>query len=101
MIELKLQENSSPFRSIKGAVELLESLEWYLSYKEVEGRIVLFRGDGPILSTDCRDALYAFVVGAALAYESLPSPMFEQFKANRDSSRHPRHIFPGLTPLQK
>jgi hypothetical protein len=80
---------------------LLESLEWYLSYKEVEGRIVLFRGDGPIFSTDSKDALYAFVVGAALAYESLPSSMFEEFKANRDASRHPRHIFPGLIPLRE
>jgi len=72
MVELKLQECDFPVRSIQGALELLEKLKWFLSYKEFDGRIVLFRGDRPIFSTDSKDALYAFVVGAAMALPFTP-----------------------------
>lgn len=100
MVEVKLQDCEFPARSIQGALELLEKLKWFLSYREFEGGIVLFRGDRPIFSADSKDAIYAFVVGAALAYYSLPNSMFEEFKASMDVPHWQRHAFPGLTPLQ-
>jgi hypothetical protein len=99
MLELKTGEWQLPGGSLRGAIELLESLHWYLSYKESDGRIVLFRGDRPIFSADSRDALDAFVCGAALAYRSLPEPIFNQFREYMDSIPGERHLFPGLTPL--
>jgi len=99
MLELKLKEWELPGGTLRGAIELLESLKWYLSYKESNGRIVLFIGDCPIFSTDSRDALDAFACGAAMAYRSLPKPIFKQFREHVDSIPGERHLFPGLTPL--
>jgi len=99
MLELKLKEWELPGGSLRTASEFLETLQWYLSYKESDGRIVLFIGDCPIFSTDSKDALDAFVCGAAMAYRSLPEPIFKQFREYRDSSPSKRHLFPGLTPL--
>jgi hypothetical protein len=99
MLELKIEEWQLPGGSLRGAIELLETLHWYLSYKASDGRIVLFRGDRPILSTDSMDTVDAFVCGAALAYRSLPEPIFKQLREHANSIPGERHSFPGLTPL--
>jgi hypothetical protein len=91
-----------PGGSLKAGSQFLESLWWYFYMRETNGRFYLYLGDRPFFSSDSRDALDAFILGAAFAYGSLPQPILEEYRV--DSRRHftpakERPSIPGLTPL--
>jgi len=101
MVELKLQECDFPVRSIQGALELLEKLKWFLSYKEFDGRIVLFRGTGR--SSARTQKMHSTLLWWVPQWLTIHSPIqcLKQFKASMDVPHWQRHIFPGLIPLQE
>lgn len=103
MLEVNVDESRPPGGSLRGAIESLERLHWYLYTKDVNGRVYLFRGDRPIFVADSRDAVDAFILGASLAYCSLPEPLFTQYEdylAKIATWPTNRPSIPGLTPVQ-
>lgn len=91
-----------PGGTVKGASEFLENLWCYFYTKGIKGRVYFFRGDRPYFAADSRDALEAFLLGAAWAYQSLPASILEEYREHlRKSSTPPekRPSMPGATPL--
>jgi hypothetical protein len=102
LLEVRIEESRLPGESMRGAIKYLEGLLWYLYTRDTEGGVCLFRGDRPIFTADSREAVDAFVLGATLAYRSLPEPMFKQYQEHLERSMTrptDRPSIPGLTPL--
>jgi len=88
-----------PGGSLRGAIEFLERLHWYLNIRESVGRISLFRGETPLFSADSKDAVEGFVYGAFMAYSSSPKALFKQYQEQMDSLKGSHASIPGLDPL--
>lgn len=79
MRDLTLEKTHLPSGSLTGALELLEKLHWHVKIEKARGIVHVLNGETVLLRTDSMDAVDALLYGAALAYLSLPAPIFEQY----------------------
>lgn len=73
-----------PNETLEGGIELANQLYWHLVVSESDGMWYVWAGGGEslIFKTDSQEAVDAFLYGVGLAYAVLPSPVFEQLKAD-------------------
>jgi hypothetical protein len=79
MIEFRYIEHL-PGSSLEGGLELLKSLEWHISYKQVGDTWWIWAGDQWVFKTDSRDTMEAFLYGMALSYAVLPDNILESIR---------------------
>lgn len=79
MRELTLEKSHLPEESFGGALSLLRDLHWFIRVEERSGFFYLLKGETVVLKTDSKDAVDTLLYGAALAYLSLPAPIFQQY----------------------
>ena len=76
MNELLMLEKYFPGGVLEGGIELANRLDWGLSVQMAGDSYVVSSGDEPILRTETKDALQAFIYGLGLAYAVLPEDLF-------------------------
>jgi len=76
MNELLMLEKYFPGSVLEGGIELANRLDWGLSVRMAGDSYVVSSGDEPILRTETKDALQAFIYGLGLAYAVLPENLF-------------------------
>jgi hypothetical protein len=81
MNDLLMLEKYFPGEKLEGGIELVNRLDWGLSVQMAGESYVVSSGDEPILRTDTKDALQAFIYGLGLAYAVLPEELFNNLEA--------------------
>ena len=81
MNELLMLEKYFPEENLEGGIALANRLDWGLSVRMAGESYVVSSGDEPILRTDTKDALQAFIYGLGLAYAVLPEKLFQSLEA--------------------
>ena len=84
MNELLMLEKYFPGRVLEGGIELANRLDWGLSVQMAGDSYVVSSGDEPILRTETKDALQAFIYGLGLAYAVLPEDLFIRLETALD-----------------
>ena len=79
MRDFALEKTHLPGSSFSGALQLLADLHWNVRIEESDAVFYVLKGETIVLKTDSRDAVDTLLYGAALAYLSLPAPIFEQY----------------------
>ena len=80
MNELLMLEKYFPGGVLEGGIELANRLDWGLSVRMAGDTYVVSSGDEPILRTETKDALQAFIYGLGLAYAVLPDELFSNLE---------------------
>jgi hypothetical protein len=80
MNELLMLEKYFPGSVLEGGIELANRLDWGLSVRMAGETYVVSSGDEPILRTETKDALQAFIYGLGLAYAVLPDELFSNLE---------------------
>jgi len=76
MNDLLMLDRYFPDGNLEGGIGLANRLDWGLTVKMAGDSFVVTSGDEPILRTDDKDALQAFIYGLGLAYAILPDELF-------------------------
>jgi hypothetical protein len=74
-------EKYFPGGNLEGGIDLANRLDWGLSVRQAGEDYVVSSGDEPILRTESKDALQAFIYGLGLAYAVLPDELFKNLEA--------------------
>lgn len=81
MNDLLMLEKYFPGGNLEGGIDLANRLDWGLSVRQAGEDYVVSSGDEPILRTESKDALQAFIYGLGLAYAVLPEELFQSLEA--------------------
>ena len=81
MNDLLMLERYFPGGKLEGGIDLANRLDWGLSVQMAGDGYVVSSGDEPILRTESKDALQAFIYGIGLAYAILPVDLFRSLEA--------------------
>jgi hypothetical protein len=81
MNDLLMLEKYFPDGNLEGGIELANRLDWGLTVQMAGLDYVVSSGDEPILRTESKDALQAFLYGLGLAYAVLPEDLFISLEA--------------------
>ena len=81
MNELLMLEKYFPGGALEGGIDLANRLDWGLTVRMAGEEYVVSSGDEPILRTESKDALQAFIYGLGLAYSVLPEELFQSLEA--------------------
>lgn len=76
MNDLLLLDKYFPGGTLEGGIELANRLDWGLAVQMAGLEYVVSSGDQPILRTESKDVLQAFIYGLGLAYAILPEELF-------------------------
>ncbi len=81
MNDLLMLDRYFPGGKLEGGIALANRLDWGLSVQMAGDSYVVSSGDEPILRTENKDALQAFIYGMGLAYAVLPQELFDSLEA--------------------
>ena len=73
--------DSLPGKTIEGGIEIANQLYWSITVRQSEQHWCVYSGEKPVLQTDSREGVDAFLYGLGLAYAVLPRPVFQQLRA--------------------
>ena len=80
MNDLLMLERYFPGGNLEGGIELANRLDWGLTVQLSGDDYVVSSGNEPILRTESKDALQAFIYGLGLAYAILPEGLFKSLE---------------------
>jgi hypothetical protein len=80
MNDLLMLEKYFPGGNLEGGIELANRLDWGLTVQMSGDDFVVSSGNEPILRTESKDALQAFIYGLGLAYAVLPEGLFNSLE---------------------